>query len=103
MQRIFLNPSPPYFFHQVQIEDMLLKVKYLSVKKYIRLHAGFTYLEFISEGKISLEIEQYAAHVLANEITKLYVVQLFCAILTVNIAHWNVSRINDSSYWNHKP
>ncbi|XP_072554962.1 uncharacterized protein [Paramormyrops kingsleyae] len=31
--------------------DMLLKVKYLSVKKYIKLHEGFTYLEFISEAK----------------------------------------------------
>ncbi|CAI5669441.1 unnamed protein product [Oreochromis niloticus] len=30
---------------------MLLKVKYLNVKKYIKLHAGFTYLEFISEAK----------------------------------------------------
>lgn len=31
---------------------MLLKVKYFSVKKYIKLHSGFTFLEFISEGKI---------------------------------------------------
>ncbi|XP_039863471.1 uncharacterized protein LOC120718822 isoform X1 [Simochromis diagramma] len=30
---------------------MLLTVKYLNVKKYIKLHAGFTYLEFISEAK----------------------------------------------------
>ena len=31
---------------------MLLKVKYFSVKKSIKLHSGFTFLEFISEGKI---------------------------------------------------
>ncbi|XP_053364396.1 uncharacterized protein LOC128534120 [Clarias gariepinus] len=28
---------------------MLLKVKYLSVKKYIKFHSGFTYVEFINE------------------------------------------------------
>ncbi|KAL6491386.1 hypothetical protein MHYP_G00017310 [Metynnis hypsauchen] len=30
---------------------MLLKVKYQGTKKYIRLHSGFTYLDFISEVK----------------------------------------------------
>lgn len=30
---------------------MLLKVKYQSVKKYIRLQSGFTYLDFINEGE----------------------------------------------------
>ncbi|KAL7834402.1 hypothetical protein SRHO_G00286490 [Serrasalmus rhombeus] len=33
---------------------MLLKVKYQGTKKSIRLHSGFTYLDFISEVKSSL-------------------------------------------------
>ncbi|CAL8350802.1 unnamed protein product [Boreogadus saida] len=40
---------------------MLLKVKYLSVKKYIKLHASFTYLEFISEVKTKFGLPD-AAH-----------------------------------------
>ncbi|CAL8371245.1 unnamed protein product [Arctogadus glacialis] len=42
-------------------QDMLLKVKYFSVKKYIKLHASFTYLEFISEVKTKFGLQD-AAH-----------------------------------------
>ncbi|XP_062307567.1 uncharacterized protein LOC134011993 [Osmerus eperlanus] len=40
---------------------MLLKVKYCSIKKYIKLHSGFTYSEFIREVKNKFGLPDDAA------------------------------------------
>lgn len=66
---------------------MLLKVKYLNVKKYIKLHTEFTYLEFVSEGKITLEAEQNLLHMYQ---LIMYVAHLFKNKLTVNTFYFNV-------------
>ena len=56
---------------------MLLKVKSNSIKKYIKLHSGFTYSEFIREGKSFEGKTKYVANLTTNHSTILSVAELF--------------------------
>ena len=64
---------------------MLLKVKYLNVKKHIKMQAGFTYLEFVNEGKIPLEAEQ---NMLFMYVLIMYVAHLFKNYVTLNTIYF---------------
>ncbi|XP_066506431.1 uncharacterized protein [Hoplias malabaricus] len=63
---------------------MLLKVKYQSTKKYIRLQAGFTYLDFISEVKNKFGIPDAAGLYIFDETDTAVEEDVFLELIEAN-------------------
>ncbi|XP_066515434.1 uncharacterized protein [Hoplias malabaricus] len=63
---------------------MLLKVKYQSTKKYIRLQAGFTYLDFISEVKNKFGIPDEAGLYIFDETDTAVEEDVFSELIEAN-------------------
>ncbi|XP_066516638.1 uncharacterized protein [Hoplias malabaricus] len=63
---------------------MLLKVKYQSTKKYIRLQAGYTYLDFISEVKNKFGIPDEAGLYIFDETDTAVEEDVFSELIEAN-------------------